>query len=242
MLTSLCVLSYERPGMLNACLDSIREAGAEFELIVHDDGSEDVRCRQLINRLLEDGLITRAILNPPGQNEGVGAAVRRCFDCAAGDVLVKVDQDLVFPSRELRPEGWLAALLEAFDDEKVGCAGAFSYHHDPVDVEKTRKAAKPPKGAKHFYVEDFVGSLFAVPRAVYAKTGRIATHSAAFAEDVDLKKRIQEEGYELSLPDEDLCLNVGFGVGPSTVVVTEGEVRPIHEAGLTFDGEMAERP
>jgi hypothetical protein len=243
--TSLCVLSFERVGFLQACLESIREAGASYELIVHDDGSEDPAVLELLTRLYREGLVSQLLLNAPGQNEGVGAAVRKCFAAAHGDVLAKIDQDLVFPSRDLCNEGWLAQLRLAFEDPAVGCAGAFAYHHDPVDVEKTRILGRiPPEGSQHFYVQDFVGSLFVVPRAVYERpdVGPIDTHSSAFAEDVELKKRIQAAGFELSLPDEDLCANIGFGVGPSTVVVAENTVREIHRRPLIFDGQKAERP
>jgi glycosyltransferase involved in cell wall biosynthesis len=235
--SSLCVLSYERPGFLQACIETLRQAGEPYELIVHDDGSEDPAVRALLLRLHEEGLISSLHMNAPGHNEGVGEAMRKCFAAAQGDVIYKVDQDCAFPSRELLPDGWLAVANRMFDDPAVGSAGLFAYHHDPVDIEKTRILGRtPPEGSGHVYVTDYVGSVVAMRRETYEKFGPWPTHSAAFAEDIELKKRIVAGGYELALPEEDLCVNVGFGVGPSTVVVAENTVREIYDGPALYDG------
>jgi glycosyltransferase involved in cell wall biosynthesis len=103
---SCCVLSYERPAFLQTAISTlVSNAGAPLELIVHDDGSANPEVWCLLNDLLSTGLVSTVILNPPGWNQGVGEAIRRCFDLAQGDVLVKVDQDLIFH------EGWLARVM-----------------------------------------------------------------------------------------------------------------------------------
>jgi glycosyltransferase involved in cell wall biosynthesis len=233
---SVILLSYERPNFLLSCIENLKEAGEPFELIVHDDGSADPAVPGLLDRLLEEGIISTLIRQPIGHNQGVGEAVRKGFAVAQGDVLIKADQDLVFAP------GWLTRCREVLDDDEVGAAGAFSYHHDPVDVQKTRILDKvPPNGMHHFYVTDFVGSLFAIPRHVYEQFGPIPSHSDAFAEDIELKQRIRAGGYELALPQDDFAMNVGFGVGPSTVVVAEGQVREIEHAPLLAPGTVLNR-
>lgn len=234
---SIVLLSYERPQFLAACIENLKEAGEPFELIVHDDGSTNEEVHQILDSLQRTGAASTVILQPPEHNEGVGEAVRKGFACAQGDVLIKVDQDLVFSA------GWLTRVREMLDDDLVGAAGLFSYHHDPVDVEKTRiLGAVPPNGMEHFYVTDFVGSAFAIPRHVYEKCGPIEAHSTAFAEDIALKERIKAAGYHMALPNEDIAVNIGFGVGPSTVVVAPGQVQSIEQSPKLQPGTIVERP
>jgi glycosyltransferase involved in cell wall biosynthesis len=227
---SICVLSYERPDLLRACLESVRDAGAPFELIIHDDGSEDVDAKFLLTETIAKGGCSQLIRISPGHNEGVGEAVRKCFAVAQGDLLVKIDQDLVFTP------GWLATTRTILEDPHVGAVGMFAYHHDPVDDAKMRIADGQRDG--HYYVKDFVGSCFAVPRHIYEAPGigPIEAHSPAFSEDVGLKDRIRKAGYGLALPDENLAVNVGFGVGPSTVNISHDEVRTIRTGPRVFDG------
>lgn len=231
---SVCVLSYERPQFLHACLESLRDAGEPFELIVCDDGSTSAEVRPYLTRYLEEGLISQLLLHPPGENQGVGWAIKRCFDVAQGDVLVKVDQDLIFQP------GWLTRVREILADPQVGLTGLFAYHHDPVDVAKTGlTGVEPPPGSAHTYHTHICGSAFAVTRETYERFG-IESHSDAFAEDWDLMKRISTTELVCALPDEALCVNCGFGIGPSTVVVAEGIVREIHHGPVVLDGTWGE--
>jgi GT2 family glycosyltransferase len=183
-------------------------------------------------------MISHLLMQPPGHNEGVGEAVRKCFAVAQGSLLIKVDQDLVYVPQ------WLKTTRDILDgDDHVGAVGMFPYHHDPCDVEKTRVLDGERDG--HFYVTDFVGSCFAIPRHVYEEAGPIETHSTSFSEDVGLKDRIRRAGYELALPDEALAVNVGFGYGPSTVCVepdngeNNGGVCPINHKPVVFDGSWS---
>lgn len=106
----------------------------------------------------------------------------------------------------------------------IGLLGLFHYHHEPVDTSKTL-VAQHAGWQEHTHI---CGSAFAVPRAVYDALG-IGTHSAAFAEDWELMKLITDASpFVCALPDEDLVTNQGFGIGPSTVVITADTVQPIH--------------
>jgi GT2 family glycosyltransferase len=99
---SVCLLSFNRPRFLRECIASMRNAGAPFELIVHDDGSSDESLREGLGQLLDAGVISTLILNPPGWNQGQGVALNRMFSMARGDPIIKCDQDLIFEP------GWLA--------------------------------------------------------------------------------------------------------------------------------------
>jgi glycosyltransferase involved in cell wall biosynthesis len=231
---SCCVLSYERPGFLRTAVESLlSRAGAPLELIVHDDGSENHEVRALLRRWVDDGVVSTLIENPPGHNQGVGESMRRMFDLATGDPIIKVDQDLIFQ------EGWLAKVNEilvtnAADLElgtsidmkvkRIGALGAFRYWTDPVDHNQMLIQER----GLWTEVQDFVGSFIAIPRRVYEQFGPFETHSAAFAEDITFKHSLTAAGLALALPAEDIAHNQGFGVGPSTVVVAPETVREIH--------------
>lgn len=228
--TSVCVLSYERPHYLRACLETLRDAGEPFELIVHDDGSTNPELLAFLHEMQARGQFSTLIMNQPGHNQGVGCAIKRCFDVAQGDVLVKVDQDLVFQS------GWLTRVREILADPNVGLTGLFAYHHDPVDVAKTKlDGIEPPDDATWSYHTHICGSAFAITRETYERFG-IETHSDAFAEDWDLMKRLSATELVCALPNEALVVNVGFGIGPSTVVVAENTVQTIKHKPHLFDG------
>jgi glycosyltransferase involved in cell wall biosynthesis len=172
-------------------------------------------------------VVSTAILNPPGHNQGVGEAMRRMFAVATGDPIIKIDQDLVFE------DGWLANVNEILDTHeadvdahpgvfmqapRIGALGAFKYWHEPVHYEQMLIQERQ----RWTEVEDFVGSFIAVPRAVYEEFGPFQTHSDAFAEDVVFKKKLQAAGLVLGLPTDDIAHNQGFGIGPSTVVREDG--------------------
>lgn len=229
---SLCFLSYKRPQFI---FESIRSAveNADFpcEVIVHDDGSDDNTVQQLVN-LQRQGQISKLVLSPFGHNEGVGTAINRSFAMATGDPICKLDQDLLFKPGWLRKTyKWLA------EDPDIGMFGLFRYHADPVDWRKMNHRAPPGElGTEYEYVDDFVGSAMVVPREVLDRYGDFEEHSAAFAEDVMYKKMLQRDGeFELALPREDLAVNRGFGIGPSTVVVAPGKVQEIKTRPLLFN-------
>lgn len=230
MFASICILSFERRDFLRQCIHSVMQtANFPFELIVHDDGSRDPGVRQFLGEMLEAGVISTLIANPPGWNEGQGIAVNRMFAAARGDVLVKMDQDMTFE------HGWLAESMNAlemnkrhyfeFDDEpRIGALGLFRYHAPPVEAQKMFVADR----VFWHEVEDFVGSVIVIPRDSWEKFGPWEERSEAFAEDNTFKLAITAStDYACGLLPTDVAVNHGFGVGPSTLVVAEDAVREI---------------
>lgn len=226
---SLCFLSYERPEFLSDAITSaIYEPGIDidkYEIIVHDDGTYEKaeEVRELIDRGLDTQIINKAILKPPGKNEGVGNAIKTCFDIARGDILIKIDQDLLFK------RNWLERVMQLLNDnDRIALLGLFHYYHDPVDSRKCKMMQKDGWQI-HTHI---CGSGFAMPRRAYEAFG-IDTHSKAYAEDWELMKKITDSvAWYNALPDEDLVENRGFGIGPSTVVMNDGSVRPINKARI----------
>lgn len=227
-----CLLSYNRAQFVEeAILTLTGNANFPLELIVHDDGSTDPEVRNVLRRMVDAGAISTLIENPPEHNQGVGNATRRMFDMAQGDPIIKLDQDLIFQP------GWLRTVVEVLEtnhyehaqawqresrEPRIGALGLFKYHAAPVHhAEMFRK-----RWGQWDEVQDFVGSAIAVPRSIYEQFGPFPTHSDAFAEDVEFKTGLQKEGLALGLTLDDLVVNQGFGLGPSTVAIDDGEGRP----------------
>ena len=224
---SCCLLSYERPDFLRTAIATL-VAHAEYplELIVHDDGSKSEQVKTVLRQLLDQGLISTLIENPPGHNQGVGLAVNRTFDIARGDYLLKLDQDLIFEP------GWLRKavnIMEANGEEAsadaepaIGALGFFRYGAEPVRYEDMFIKDWGIGETAWEEHQDFVGSAMMFSRWTWDHFRPFPERSAAFAEDVEFKKRLQDAGYRMALPRSgDLVRNQGFGYGPSTVVVKD---------------------
>jgi glycosyltransferase involved in cell wall biosynthesis len=238
---SVCILSYERPQFLRECITSVIEtADYPFELIVHDDGSKDESLRALLQELTDNGIISTLISNPPGWNQGQGIALNRMFHMAKGDPIVKMDQDMLFE------QGWLrrsAEILEHnrrqhyFEDQepampRIGALGLFKYSAAPVRHEEMFLH----RHGDWDQVRDFVGSVMVIPRDSWQRFGPFEERSVAFAEDNTFKMHISGSAvnnpsfsWACGLTHDDLAVNRGFGVGPSTVVIDHGRVQPIKQ-------------
>jgi glycosyltransferase involved in cell wall biosynthesis len=220
---SLCFLSYNRPDALERAVRSaIKNAGYPIEVVVHDDGS-DVETRRRVLALQDThGLVSTVILQPQGHNEGVGRAFNRCVGATSGEYVVKLDQDLTF-----EPDWLVNAITILESNPRIGAVGLFKYGHFPCRWQDMELSSGVAHEIKYHLVRDFVSSALVTTRDLLDVMGPWEEHSDAFAEDVVWKRRIQDFGFTLALPDVDLATNHGFGVGPSTVVPAEGQVTKI---------------
>lgn len=254
---SLVLLSYRRPDFLEQSLRSLHQASNEtpFELIVVDDGSRDA-CWPFLFQTLRQYELSTLVLNA-GSNLGVGVGMNRGFALARGKWVAKLDADL-----EYQP-GWLdaaVAVLERFP--RVAVVGFFDYrHYNAADTRFNRLAPLAADGRTYGYVvDDFVGSGFLMRRADWLRYGVAGVDfqsvtnpvpnslqvafvgfeegSAAFAEDVAWKHKMQALGGQLAILDQDYVTNFGFGLGNSTVVVADEagqpQVEKIHTQPLLF--------
>lgn len=249
MFASVCVLSYERFGLLRDCIGTmLAHADADFELIVHDDGSRDPELRRWLLQMSDQGIISTLLLNTPGHNEGQGIAMNRMAAVAKGDPIIKCDQDLIFGP------GWLRKVQAVLNDNHrpnsaecvhgscpkpewchhdcedreplIGALGIFRYNAEPVRYEDML-IADHGEWEEH---RDFVGSFIAIPRIAWAMFGPWEERSPAFAEDNIFKLDIANtDGWCCALTKEELATNVGFGIGPSTVVVDVDTVQGIKD-------------
>lgn len=217
---SICVLSYQRPGFLQTCIESLlRNADEPVELIVHDDGSTDPDVRRYLYGLHEAGMVSLLMLSSIGHNQGQGIALNRMFNAAKGDVIWKVDQDLIFQPNWLRDA---RAILDENTPEShrgeplIGLLGGFHYWLDPCDSRKTMIEQFDGWSTR----THILGSCFAVTRDCWREIGPFEERWESFGEDWDFQKRVTaSEHFNCALPDTDIVVNQGFGIGPSTVVV-----------------------
>ncbi len=230
---SCCLLSYNRPDFVReAIVSAVGNAGFPLEMIVHDDGSSPETLAVLME-LRDAGLISTLMLNASGHNEGQGIALNRMFWAAKGDPIVKMDHDLQFAPN------WLARSVDLLSENQreidassttgwpgegcqpqIGALGLFKYHAEPVVWQEMFDANWACGGIEWEEHKDFVGSAMVIPRVAWEEFGPFEERSPAFAEDAVFKQAIRRaSGWCNALFPEDLAVNVGFGVGPSTVVV-----------------------
>lgn len=237
MFASMCVLSYERLSFLKECVTTMMQhAEANFELIVHDDGSEDPELRQWLFDMSEAGVISTLLMNSPGWNEGQGIAMNRMAAVAKGDPIIKCDQDLIFKPGWLRKVQIVLTENYANDDLQdtseseplplIGALGIFRYPVEPVRYQDML-IAEHGDWQEH---RDFVGSFIAMPRMAWELFGPWSDRSAAFAEDNEYKLNVAAtENWCVALTTEELAINQGFGVGPSTLVLGPENVKEIKQ-------------
>jgi glycosyltransferase involved in cell wall biosynthesis len=106
---SIVVSAYNRPELLARSLESLSEnTDYAYELIVHDDGSQD-ETRALLADLCTQGIICVLISSPRGYNRGHGTAVNRAVAVSEGKYIIKVNGD-----DEFKPN-WLSKAVAVMD-------------------------------------------------------------------------------------------------------------------------------
>ena len=198
---SLCVLSFNRQETMQRSLETLFvNTRYPYELIILDDGSNDVTQEYLFSVVKEHAAAT--VLFNTDRNLGIGIAVNRGFEIARGDYLFKLDADLLY-----KP-GWLTEcvrLLETY--KKIGCLGLFKYWHKPRIFSENIVNTY----SDYYETVDFVASAIGMRREIYEQFGHWHETEHSFGEDKQFKMAVQAGGFHLALPIDDLAENVGFG-------------------------------
>lgn len=205
---SLCVLSYNRQEVMQRSLKTLfANTRYPYELIILDDGSNDVTQEYLFKLVREHAAAT--VLFNTDRNLGIGIAVNRGFEIARGDYLFKLDADLMY-----KP-GWLTECVRLLQQrQKIGCLGLFKYWHEPRIFSENILATH----SDYYEVVDFVASAIGMRREVYEQFGAWHEKLHTFGEDKQFKMKVQAGGFHLALPMDDLAENVGFGEHLSSLI------------------------
>jgi len=241
---SLAVLSFRRPELLRQSIQSLKaNTFYPHELIIHDDGSDDNWF--FLQNMMWAREVSSLLVNT-GMNMGVGEALHRCWSCAKGNYLVKLDADLTYT------KGWLEEGVRLMENHKdVGALGFFAYTEPHPDFPITRNRENPKidnslieiRDDEIEIVHDFVSSAMLVRREHFEQYG-IERGSKAFAADIMFKRAMQNDGLVLALTPVDWIQNLAFGLGKSVVVTPDEKtgqpvVTKIAQEPLTFSGPMA---
>lgn len=217
MRVSIVIPAWNLWEQTSACLRSLAqhtEAEAPVEVIVADNGSTDATVAQLapLGRALF-GQRFRALRLP--ENLGFARACNAGAQAAAGELLFFLNNDT-----RCRP-GWLAPLLAAFADARVGAAGprllypdgtlqhcgitftpffrmGHLYEHFPGDHPLLRK--KRP-------LQAITGAALMLPRPLFLEHGGFCEEYRNGYEDMDLCLKLARSGRTLAVAGESVFIH-----------------------------------
>lgn len=202
---SLCLLSYQRPKFLKRTLESLLNtpAGHPYELIVHDDGS-DQEVKDYLYEFQRQGKLSWLTINN-GKNLGIGRSIQNCLRISSGEYLFKLDADL-----EFKPN-WLAEGIKILNKPGIGCVSLFNYqNYDPHD----KRFSVTQEKSDHLIVTDFVSSIYGFSRYMWEQYGsKLGTDG--------WHQYVKSQGFDLAISKTDLVSNFGFGIENSVYVVKE---------------------
>jgi len=123
---SICISSYNRPVLLQCCLESLwANTYYPHEIIVHDDGSRK-ETTDFLYEAMRAGKIGPLIMNPTDYNRGLGPSVNRAVGISEGEYIVKINGDDKFEP------GWLAKAVRAFElFPEIGLLHLADYDYTP---------------------------------------------------------------------------------------------------------------
>jgi GT2 family glycosyltransferase len=129
LVSVLCPVFRPDPAAFLAAVDSVRgQSYVNWELILVDDGSKDVRLSEILAALESDDRRIRVILQ--AKNTGISRAANRALAAARGEMSIFLDHEDVLDSNALeimlRAQCATGARLLYSDEDKVNLAGHFS--------------------------------------------------------------------------------------------------------------------
>jgi len=186
-LVSVVIVNLNGERYLKACLDSIMDQKAEFEVLVVDDGSTD-KSIKIIEEYKQVQLIKLR------QNQGPAKARNRGVEKSKGKFILFLDVDTEVKTGAITK---LAKRLEG--DKQIGAVQArldtrghfLSWWGLPYEIDQPRKIIFGGRTAG-----------LAVRREVFDKIGGFDEDYVIYGEDTDLCWRIWLAGFRVELVDE----------------------------------------
>jgi GT2 family glycosyltransferase len=199
---SVIVINWNGEVYLERCLKALlAQIGAEDEILVVDNDSTDGSVELLCSRFPSIGRVrnTRNL----GYAGGANVGLRR----ARGDLFILLNPDV-----EVHP-GWLRALKEGLQEERVGVAGCKLYYPDGRTIQHAGGSINFPLAAADHYgyrqrdqgqwdqgreVDYVTGAALALRRDVLDRVGFFDEgFCPAYYEEVDFCFRARDAGYQV---------------------------------------------
>jgi len=182
---SVVIPAFNEQGYIVRCLESLKnqDYAGDFEVIVVDsqctDGTVSI-ARKMGARVISQG------------ERGIARARQCGFVAARGEIIASTDADT------LLPEDWLSRIdcLFAREPQAVAVAGHFLLSDGPLPVRFWLKVSLLLMPFITWLIPglwNFSGTNFAVRASVFNRLGGFNTE-LEFGEDVDLCRRLRQEG------------------------------------------------
>jgi GT2 family glycosyltransferase len=194
VLVSVVIVAFNSGPALHRCIDSLGRGGADLEIIVVDNGDEELE--------LADVEVLR-----PGRNLGYAGGCNLGAEHARGDVLLFLNPDTVVE------EGAVAELARSVSEDGVGAAmGRLLLLSDPA-VLNSRGAVIHIAGlgwssghgepastvTEPMEITYANGSVLAMPRALFEELGGFTEELFLYHEDLELGWRARMRGQRIVL-------------------------------------------
>jgi len=229
MKLTIQIVNFRSRHCLERCLFSISEnlpVGVETDILLVNNETAPLEeiARKMKGRI---GLKTHEI----GENVGFGKAHNAGFGASQGDVVLFLNPDTrVLP-------GALQALLDVFEDQRVGITG-------PLLVDLAGKIESDCFGTRRTPLSTIGGKIFSQKKYSYPADGEIFETDWVSGGAMLVRRSVFEkmggfdENFFMYFEDVDLCLRAKK---QGMLIVVNPKARIFHESGKSFSSEREKK-
>jgi N-acetylglucosaminyl-diphospho-decaprenol L-rhamnosyltransferase len=235
---SLVTVTHNSSQVLEPFLTDLRNGREQGdEIVVVDSGSGDAG----ESRAIAERQMARFI--GVAENVGYGGGSNIGAATAGGEWVAIVNPDVTLNFAALH------ALVDAAIDAGVACLGPGIAEPDGTPVENVRASIRPPWHRGKFQSqqvggitlsESISGCCMVMPAQLFSAIGGFDTYFFMFAEEVDLQKRIREDGGLVGVLPRVTVVTPGGG--SSSVTTRRWGATERHVAHIRFVGKHFSRP
>lgn len=197
-LISICVLTYNRVGMLKKCLNSLIPSlnNINYEIIVWDNGSDD-GTRDFLREYEGTGNVKTVLNDSNIGTKAKGLAV----EMAKGDYIIGIDDDVI-----KFPDNWVQDMVYAYNNIPF-----MGYLAADVEQDEMTDGAKQPleQYTEEIYLDEKIilqtgptgGWCYMISREVYKEVGKFwyPKNRIFFADDKDYGRRCYDKGLKTGI-------------------------------------------
>lgn len=198
---SLLIITYNRPGDLLELLQSIRrqqDISALKEILILDNASTISYAPIIDFASQHPDMKIRYILSD--ENLGVSRGRNKLMQMAAGELLLVVDDDILFTGQDDLAKIATAFNHPFFQDANTGVIAFRIIYHETKELQLTafpHKQLQEYSDKPVFFTSHFIGCAHLLRREVLAKTGLYPEDFFYGMEEYDLSYRIIKAGYTI---------------------------------------------